>query len=188
MRGFLAFEELLEAERGLRDSVVFLAHLYPSREELPEYLAYRNEVERTAARLNERFGSSDRSPVVLEIADDHDASLAELSSFDVLLVNTLRDGMNLVAKEGAVLNRRDGVLALSREVGAFAELGGAAVAVEPFDISGTAAAIRRALEMPASERRARARRLRDLAALHPPAQWLAEVAAQARPGRRPRLK
>ena len=93
---------------------------------------------------DERFGSSDRSPVVLEIADDHDASLAELSSFDVLLVNTLRDGMNLVAKEGAVLNRRDGVLALSREVGAFAELGGAAVAVEPFDISGTAAAIRRA--------------------------------------------
>ncbi|MGP8163669.1 MAG: trehalose-6-phosphate synthase [Acidimicrobiales bacterium] len=188
VRGFLAFEELLEAERSLRDSVVFLAHLYPSREELPEYLAYRNEVERTAARLNERFGSSDRSPVALEIADDHDASLAELSSFDVLLVNTLRDGMNLVAKEGAVLNRRDGVLALSREVGAFAELGGAAVAVEPFDISGTAAAIRRALEMPASERRARARRLRDLAALHPPAQWLAEVAAQARPGRRPRLK
>jgi trehalose 6-phosphate synthase len=95
--------------------------------------------------------------------------------------------MNLVAKEGPVLNRRDGVLVLSREVGAFAELGEAAVAFEPFDISGTAAAIRRALDMPETERRARARRLADLSARHPPAEWLAELVARAQPGRRPRL-
>lgn len=187
VRGFLAFEELLEAERGLRDSVVFLAHLYPSRQEIPEYLAYRNEVERTATRINERFGAAGRSAIVLSIADDHDASVAALSSFDVLVVNALRDGMNLVAKEGPVLNRRDGVLVLSREVGAFAELGEAAVAFEPFDISGTAAAIRRALDMPETERRARARRLADLSARHPPAEWLAELVARAQPGRRPRL-
>jgi trehalose 6-phosphate synthase len=186
VRGFAAFGELLEAEPGWRDSVVLVAHLYPSREELPEYLAYRNEVERAATRLNERFGKPGRLPVILEIADDHDASLAALSSYDVLLVNALRDGMNLVAKEGAVLNRRDGVLCLSKEVGAFEALGEAAVAVEPFDIAGTARAIREALEMPASDRRARARRLAELAALHPPAEWLEGVVAEARPGRRAR--
>jgi trehalose 6-phosphate synthase len=186
VRGFAAFGELLEAEPGWRDSVVFLAHLYPSREELPEYLAYRNEVERAASSLNERFGKPGRLPVILEIADDHDASLAALSLYDVLLVNALRDGMNLVAKEGAVLNRRDGVLCLSKEVGAFEALGEAAVAVEPFDIAGTARAIREALEMPAADRRARARRLAELAALHPPAEWLEGVVAEARPGRRAR--
>jgi trehalose 6-phosphate synthase len=106
--------------------------------------------------------------------------------YDVLLVNALRDGMNLVAKEGAVLNRRDGVLCLSKEVGAFEALGEAAVAVEPFDIAGTARAIREALEMPAADRRARARRLAELAALHPPAEWLEGVVAEARPGRRAR--
>lgn len=184
VRGFLAFEELLEDEPGLRDSVVFLAHLYPSREELPEYLAYRNEVERIAARVNERFGTRNRSPVILEIADDHDASIAALSLSDVLVVNALRDGMNLVAKEGPVLNRRDGVLTLSREVGAFAELGEDAVAIEPYDITGTAAAIHRALSMPTGERHARARRLSDQSARHPPRQWLAEVVRQAQPGRR----
>jgi trehalose 6-phosphate synthase len=183
VRGFLALEELLEDEPGLADSVVFIAHLYPSRAELPEYLSYRNEVERTVARLNERYGAPGRVPVVLEISDDHDASVAELSSFDVLVVNALRDGMNLVAKEGSVLNRRDGVLCLSREVGAFAELGEAAIAVEPFDISGTAAAIRRALAMPTGDRHARALRLAELSARHRPAEWLAEVVAQARPGR-----
>ncbi len=186
VRGFLAFEELLEADPRLRDSVVFIAHLYPSRQELPEYLAYRNEVERTAARVNERFGTDGRSSVILEIADDHDASIAALSSFDVLVVNALRDGMNLVAKEGSVLNRRDGALLLSREVGAFAELGGEAVPVEPFDITGTAGAIHRALDMPRDDRHARACRLAELSALHPPAQWLAEVFGQAQPGRRPR--
>ena len=187
VRGFAAFGELLEAEPERRDSVVFLAHLYLSRVELPEYRAYRNEIERTAARLNERFGAPGRPVVVLEISDDHDASLAALGSYDVLLVNALRDGMNLVAKEGAVLNRRDGVLCLSREVGAFAELGEAAVAVEPFDISGTAAALGRALDMPAAEAHTRARRLAELAALHPPSEWLDRVAAEARSSSRARL-
>ena len=102
-------------------------------------------------------------------------------------MNALRDGMNLVAKEGAVLNRRDGVLCLSREVGAFAELGEAAVAVEPFDISGTAAALGRALDMPAAEAHTRARRLAELAALHPPSEWLDRVAAEARSSSRARL-
>jgi trehalose 6-phosphate synthase len=184
VRGFLAFEELLEAEPDLAASVVFLAHLYPSREELPEYRAYRNEVERTAARLNERFGTPGRQPVALEIADDSDASMAALGAYDVLVVNALRDGMNLVAKEGAVLNRRGGVLCLSREAGAFGELGGASLAIEPFDVTGTAAVIRRALEMPAGERQALAGRLSALASLHPPTEWLATVESCARPARR----
>jgi trehalose 6-phosphate synthase len=180
LRGFLAFEELLEARPDWRDRVVFVARAYPSRQELPEYLAYRSEVEHLVARINERFGpGGDRGPIRLHVEDDFPASVAALQRYDVLLVNPIRDGMNLVAKEGPVLNRRDGVLALSPQAGAFAELGPEAVEVEPFDVAGTALALERALELPAPERARRAATLARLGAAHPPAEWFHEVAAHA---------
>lgn len=183
VRGFLAFEELLESDATLRGRVVFGARLYASREELPEYLAYRSAIERTAERVNGRFGASSHAPIDLEVADDHDASLAALAAADVILVNPLRDGMNLVAKEGPVVNRRDGVLVLSTEAGAFERLGDETVAVEPYDVHGTALALRRALDMPASERHARSARLSTLASVHPPSEWLSEVIAAAGRGK-----
>lgn len=184
LRGFLAFEELLEARPAWRDRVVFLARAYPSRQDLPEYLAYRSETEHLVARINERFGAGGEGPIRLRIEDDFPATVAALGRYDVLLVNPIRDGMNLVAKEGPVLNGRHGVLALSSQAGAFAELGGEAVEVEPFDVTGTALALERALEMPPEERAARAEALARLGVGHPPAAWFHEVAAHAaRPAR-----
>ncbi len=188
LRGLWAFDELLETRPSWRGRVTMLALAYPSREGLADYLAYRAEVEHTVDRLNERWGAGDAGdcpPVVLDVADDRARSMAALSAYDVLLVNPVRDGMNLVAKEGPLVNRTEGVLVLSREAGAWEELHPAALGVNPFDVSETAGALDAALSMDASERAARAGALRELAAGRTAADWLdrqLEVAAGVRSG------
>ncbi len=172
LRGFWAFEELLDLEPARRERVVFVALAYPTRQGLPEYLAYQNEVEATVARINERWGTSDWTPIVLEVEDDYHRSLAALTRYDVLLVNPVRDGLNLVAKEGPLLNSRHGVLALSREAGAFDELSGAALEINPFDVSDTAAVLARALDMDAAERESRSDALRRAVLARSPSDWL----------------
>jgi trehalose 6-phosphate synthase len=174
LRGFWAFDELLESDRRLRGRVVFMAMAYPTRQGLAEYVGYRNEVETTVSRINDRWSTADWTPVVLDVEDDYPRSLAALTRSNVLLVNPVRDGLNLVAKEGPLVNQRDGVLALSREAGAFEELGEAALEVNPFDVSGTAATLGRALGMEPGERAGRAATLRRLITGRRPADWLAD--------------
>lgn len=172
LRGFWAFDELLAHRRDLRGRVVMLAHIYPSRQSLPEYLAYATEVEHVAEVINDRWGTTTWSPLLLEIADDTDRALAALTRYDVLLVNSVRDGLNLVAKEGPLVNTADGVLALSRHAGAYEELRAEVIGLNPFDVSGTAIAMADALDMPAGERKRRAEALRELVLRRPPAAWL----------------
>ena len=92
--------------------------------------------------------------------DDFPRSVALLRRADVLLVNPIRDGLNLVASEGALVNDRDAVLALSPEAGAWERLHPAALRVPPFDVAGTADVLHAALTMPADERASRATQLR----------------------------
>jgi trehalose 6-phosphate synthase len=172
LRGFWGLDELLRTRPEWRGRIVFLGLFYSSRQDLPEYLAYGTEVELAARRVNEAWGTSEWTPVVLDIADDPDRSLAALTLYDVLLVNPLRDGMNLVAKEGPIVNTKNGALALSTEAGAYDELGGAAIGLNPFDVSETAAALAAGLEMPPTERAARASELRVLATARRPSDWL----------------
>ena len=179
VRGFLAYDLLLERRPDLRGRVVFVAMVYASRRGLPEYLAYANEVEQAVQRVNERWGSADWQPVVLDNRDDFTRSVAGMQRYDVLLVNPLKDGLNLVAKEGPLLNERDGVLCLSREAGAFDDLSEAVIEVHPFDLEQMAGAIAAALDEPPAERAARARRLRDLASARTPAMWLDDLLGQA---------
>jgi len=181
LRGFWAFDDLLEQEPAHRERVVFVALAYPTRQGLPEYLAYQDEVETTVARINERWGTPGWTPVVLEVEDDYPRSLAALTRYDVLLVNPVRDGLNLVAMEGPVINTRDGVLALSREAGAFDQLAGGAIEVNPFDVTGTATILARALALEPEERTARAAALRAAIAARRPTDWLADQLAAARP-------
>jgi trehalose 6-phosphate synthase len=82
--------------------------------------------------------------------------------YDVLLVNSVADGMNLVAKEGPIVNKRQGQLVLSERTGAREQLEGPAIVISPCDISATADAMHRALTMSEGERRRRARELRAL--------------------------
>ncbi|HTZ08088.1 MAG TPA: trehalose-6-phosphate synthase [Acidimicrobiales bacterium] len=179
LRGFWAFDELLRLQPRLRGSVVLLALAYPSRQTLPEYLAYGAEVEQVARYVNETWGTDDWAPIVLDVADDAERSLAALVRYDVLLVNPLRDGLNLVAKEGPLVNTTDGVLALSREAGAFAELHEHALEVNPFDVAGTAEVMARALAMEPRERAGRAAGLRDVVLRRKPGDWLADQLAAA---------
>jgi trehalose 6-phosphate synthase len=180
VRGFLAFDRLLEARPGLRGRVVFVAMVYPSRQGLAEYLAYANEVEQAAARVNERWAARDWLPVVLDTRDDFARSVAGLERYDVLMVNPLRDGLNLVAKEGPACNRRDGVVCLSREAGAFEELHSEVVEVHPYDVEQAAGALDTALALPLDERAARAARLRKLATMRTPDHWLRDLVRHAR--------
>jgi len=183
LRGLWAFEELLEGRPEWRGRVVMLALAYPSREGLADYLSYRSEVEHLTERINDRWGTGDWTPVVLDVADDRSRSVAALTRYDVLLVNPVRDGLNLVAKEGPLVNKADGVLVLSREAGAWAELQSAAVGVNPFDVTATADALDLALSMDGAERRRRAEALRDVVLGRTAADWLADqlAAGQALP-------
>ena len=179
VRGFLAFDRLLEARPGLRGRVVFVAMVYPSRQGMAEYLAYANEVEQAVARINDRWGTRDWQPVIFDDRDDFARSVAGLQRYDVLLVNAVRDGLNLVAKEGPVVNRRDGLLCLSPEAGAFDELCDAAIAVHPYDIEQCAGALDTALATPLDERALRAAHLRALATARTPADWLHDLVRHA---------
>jgi trehalose 6-phosphate synthase len=180
LRGFHAYDELLTRHPEWRERVEFAAFVYPSREGLPEYLGYRQEVEGLVRRLNDKWATDDWTPIRIDTDDDFPRSIAALRRSDVLLVNPIRDGMNLVAMEGPIVNERDGVLVLSTEAGAWATLGHAgAVDVNPFDVGATADALYTALSMPAAERAERAACLRKAASSRSPADWLAEQLALA---------
>jgi len=179
LRGFQSFDELLDRRPEWRERVVFVASVYPSRGGVPAYVEYQAEVDALVARVNERWATPGWTPIVYDTSDDYPRSVAVLRRADVLLVNPIRDGLNLVAKEGGLVNERDAVLCLSREAGVWDEVGEAAVEVPPFDIAGTADVLDLALRMPAEERKARAELLRTLAAARRPADWLADQLAAA---------
>ncbi|MEV0172888.1 trehalose-6-phosphate synthase [Streptomyces sp. NPDC050803] len=174
VRGLLAYRELLTAFPWWQERVVHVAFAYPSRQDLAVYRDYTAEVRRLADSINEEFGTADWTPVVLHVKDDFARSLAAYRIADVALVNPIRDGMNLVAKEVPVVSDEGCVLVLSREAGAFEELGEDAVVVNPYDIGGTANALHEALGMPAGERAERTKRLAASATALPPAAWFLE--------------
>ncbi len=177
VRGLLAYRELLRRRPEWRGEVVHVAFAYPSRHDLPEYREYTAAVQRLATEIDEEFGSPSWRPLLLHVNDDYPRSLAAYRLADVLLVNPVRDGMNLVAKEGPVLAERGCALVLSTEAGAAAELGAEALLVNPFDVSATAEALHAALSMPEEERRARCARLAEAAAALPPQQWFTDQVA-----------
>ena len=170
VRGFQAFGSVLDRREDLRDTK-FIACLYPSRQSMPEYQRYADEVLKAAAAVNERHPES----VALYNEDDFDRTLGSYKVYDALLVNSIMDGMNLVAKEGAALNENDGVLVLSRYAGAYEELGDHAITItDPLDVRETAAAIERALDLPAEERAQRAEALRKEVESRNPEDWVQE--------------
>ncbi|WP_320784396.1 trehalose-6-phosphate synthase [Streptomyces sp. CRN 30] len=171
VRGLLAYRELLRRRPEWRERVVHVAFAYPSRQDLAVYREYTAEVRRVAESVNEEFGTPDWTPVVLHVEDDFARSLAAYRLADVALVNPIRDGMNLVAKEVPVVSDEGVALVLSREAGAFEELGEDAVVVNPYDVVGTADALHEALSLPDGERAERTKRLAAAATALPPARW-----------------
>jgi trehalose 6-phosphate synthase len=161
VRGFLAYGRMLERHPEMAGEVTFLAQLQPSRTDIPEYAAYMEAVGRTAEEVNERHGTDSWRPIELFMEDNFPRSVAAYKNFDVLLVNAVRDGMNLVAKESAVINEKNGVLILSENAGAHEELGEHALTVNPYDVDEQADAIYDALTMPVEERERRSKALHE---------------------------
>ncbi|MFI1262620.1 MULTISPECIES: alpha,alpha-trehalose-phosphate synthase (UDP-forming) [Streptomyces] len=171
VRGLLAYRQLLADRPEWRERVVHVAFAYPSRQDLAVYRDYTAEVERVAGEINAEYGTPGWQPVVLHVKDDFARSLAAYRLADVALVNPIRDGMNLVAKEIPVVSDAGCALVLSREAGAHEELGAHALTVNPYDVTGTAEALHEALSMDEGERAARCERLAAAATALPPARW-----------------
>jgi len=173
VRGFLAFAVLLEHHPELHGRVGMVALLAPSRQDIPEYAQYAADVEAAAQEVNDRFGRDDWQPVELDIADDFLRSVAGYKQFDVLLVNPVFDGLNLVAKEAVLVNQHDGVLVLSENAGVHEEVGEWALSVNPLDVVGQAEALHTALTLEPAERRRRADAIRTYAHTHDIREWIA---------------
>jgi trehalose 6-phosphate synthase len=174
VRGLAAYRELLRTRPEWRGRVIHVAFAYPSRHDLPEYREYTAAVQRIAAEIEDEFGTDDWSPLHLAVNDDFARSLAAYRIADVLVVNPIRDGMNLVAKEGPVLSERGVGLVLSREAGAAEVLADGAFLINPFDVSATAEAMHAALSLSDDERARRSRGLAAASTALPPQQWFTD--------------
>jgi trehalose 6-phosphate synthase len=174
LRGFAAYRELLVEQPEWRGRVTHLAFAYPSRSDLAGYRAYTAQVSALAGEINAEFGTPEWQPLILEVRDDYPRSLAACGLADVLLVNPIRDGMNLVAEEGPILSERGCALVLSTQAGAAELIGEAALLVNPYDVSATAGALHAGLVMPAAERQRRSATIAGAAAARAPRRWLAE--------------
>ena len=172
VRGFRAFELYLDAHPEVHGRVVMLALLDPSRQDIPEYSEYIGAIQREARRVNDRFQREGWAPIELVIEDNFPAAIAAYKQFDVLFVNAIFDGLNLVAKEAPLVNERDGVVVLSENAGAHEELGEWVVSVNPFDVAAQAQALHEALTMPAAERRERLDAIRAHVREHDVAEWI----------------
>lgn len=183
LRGLWAFDEFLAMRPDLHDNVVFVASFSPSRTNVRDYIDYRAEIESTVAEINARWGSSEWSPILYQAESNYARAVALLRRYDVLLINPIRDGMNLVAKEGPLVNERNGTVLLSREAGAFDELAGLTTEVHPYDVSQTAQAISDALDSPSAVRTETHDEIVDIIESRGPKEWLDEqIAAAPSPG------
>jgi len=187
LRGFTAFDLFLEQHPQFREQVTFMAQLMPSRTDVPEYAEYLGRIEALVAVVNHRHGTPDWMPIHLKLRDDLEEAVAAYKHYDVLLVNAMFDGMNLVAKEGPLVNERSGVSILSENTGAHEELGEFALSVNPFDVQELADSIHAALTMRESERRRRMDGLKRIVTARSPGDWiddqLADIREKAASGR-----
>ena len=174
LRGLEGYALFLEQNPRARQRVVHYALAYASRRDLPEYQSYTAEVKQAAEAINDRYRTRTWEPVVLQLRDNYPLALAAMSMADVLVVNPVWDGMNLVAKEGPAVSERDAVLVLSRNAGAADDLADSALLVNPFDTAELAEAMATAIAMPSDERAKRAEQLREGASALPPQDWFSQ--------------
>ncbi|MEO8745351.1 MAG: trehalose-6-phosphate synthase [Candidatus Dormiibacterota bacterium] len=172
VRGFIAYEKLLRYHPELRKQVQFWAFLQPSRQDVAVYSRYLRLIRQAAGRINSEFGSDDWQPIRLEIGESERKAIAALKNFDVLLVNPVYDGLNLVVKEGALVNAIDGVIVLSENAGAHEELRGKVLSINPFDVEATAAAMYTGLTMPVEDRHRMNEAAREVVRTNDIARWI----------------
>lgn len=173
IRGFLAFDRFLELHPEFRDRVNFIAVTQPSRLDVEEYRDYLDDISAVVGRINAKYANVETGwhPIQIIMGEKYARVLAAMKWYDLLMVNSLMDGMNLVAKEGALVNERSGVLLLSEGAGAVEQLGEWSLVVSPADIEGHAEAIFEALTMPMPERNRRATAMKRAIQSHDVTMW-----------------
>lgn len=162
VRGFKAFDMFLDEHPEFKQRITFLALLQPSREDVEEYTEYREKIMRVVEVINTKHGTANWMPIDLRMQDNFARSVAAYKQFDVLMVNAIYDGMNLIAKEAGLINCRDGVIILSENAGAHEELGDYCISVSPFDLGSQSHAIYQALTMEMDDKRQLAGKIRDI--------------------------
>jgi trehalose 6-phosphate synthase len=172
VRGFEAFDKLFKQHPELIGEIKFLCFLVPSRTEIPEYASYVNTVLNTIDSINERYGNAEWRPIEYFYENNYEQALAALQLYDVLLVNPIQDGMNLVVKEGALINQQDGVILLSKQAGAFEQLAAGVIPIDPLNVSATATALFDALMMSEDKKKALASMARTIVAAQGLDNWL----------------
>jgi trehalose 6-phosphate synthase len=172
LRGFRAFELLIQRHEEFRERVKFLAFLVPSRTDIGVYQTYTDEIFELVEAINDEYGTPGWQPIEIYYESNYAQAIAALQDADVTLVNPLIDGMNLVAKESALVSAVDGVLILSEAAGSYDQLREFVLEVAPADIEGTVRALRQALKMGSPERHRRARGLRRLVEQEDVRTWL----------------
>ena len=159
VRGFRAYELLLSQHPELLEKTSFFAFLVLSRTHIRQYQRYMDEINEITNKINDRYGTDTWKPIQIFLENNYSQAIAGLKLYDVLLINTIIEGMNLVAKEGPIVNSRDGVLVLSESCGAYPQLKDHVLAVSPTDIQGTMDALFQGLNMATSERRQKSKDL-----------------------------
>lgn len=177
LRGFQAYGQMLKDHPELHGQIAFLAFLVPSRQNLPEYKRYTIEVMRMINALNQTYGTEEWQPITVFYGNDRTRALAAMQFYDVLLVNAIIDGMNLVAKEGPTVNQNNGVLVLSRTLGAFQQLANACISTSPIDVEETEQALYTALTLSSEERLSKAMLARSIVEQHNLAAWMQQQIA-----------
>ena len=188
VRGFIAYEKLLRYHPELRGQVQFWAFLQPSRQDVAVYSRYLRLIRQGAGRINSEFGTSEWQPIRLEIGESERKAMAALKNFDVLLVNPVYDGLNLVVKEGALVNAVAGVIVLSENAGAHEELRGSVLSVNPFDVEATAAAMYTGLTMPIEDRQRINGLAREVVRTNDIARWISNQVQDLRELVRPEAR
>ncbi|MBN1862741.1 MAG: trehalose-6-phosphate synthase [Dehalococcoidales bacterium] len=179
IRGFRAFDKLLERYPEFRGKVRFIVFLVPTRTHLRPYQRYMQQVNELIETINSKYATEEWYPIDLFYENNYVQAIAGMRLYDAFLVNAVIDGMNLVAKEGPTVNNRDGVLILSESVGACEQLGEHALTVAPADLEGTTQALYTALTMPADERQERARALKKSIEAEDITDWLLHLLGDA---------
>lgn len=172
LRGFRAYELLIQRHAEYRERVNLLAFVVPSRTDIGLYQTYTDEVFELVDAINDEYGSPGWQPITVFYENNYAQAIAAMRHYDALMVNPVIDGMNLVAKEGPLVNVNDGVLLLAETAGAYEQLAEHVLPVAPADIEGTVRALKQALDMPVEERRRRAQALHDAVAADDIIEWL----------------
>ncbi|MGD9696738.1 MAG: trehalose-6-phosphate synthase [Thermoleophilia bacterium] len=172
LRGFKAYDEFLDRHPEFHEDITFVALLQPSRQDVDEYVEYVAKIRDVVSHINTKHGTTDWMPISLEIASDIHRAVALYKHYDVLVVNPIFDGMNLIAKEAPLVNERDGVMILSENAGAHEELGSFAISINPFDVDAQADALHQALVMGAEERAVRIGEIKRIVRENDVGKWL----------------